>query len=301
MAKNPPLYVLIATHDRLELLRRTLDSLSECTQPEAYRSTIVVENGSKSGAENIVQTHAETLKARYLYTPRSNKSHALNLALQEINDGLIFFTDDDVRFHPEVLARYTKAAEGADGGIYFGGPTDVDYEEAPPDWLVSSLPYSAKGWDQDSDWDYPLGFNWAAFAQDLKRLDGFDEKRGPGTGNVGQETDMQQRLAEAGVEMRFVPGALVWHYVPEERCNPRWVLKRFYRVGKGNVQEVSNFSGKWLGFKSWVWVELGRRVKRVLRTAWAANRERRFRAKRRLVTFLGMMRSARDTGSQEIG
>ena len=290
MGHSPSFYIVIATHGRPALLRRTLDSLAQCTKPETYQATIIVENGSQSGAEAIVRAHAETLNARYLYSPRGSKSHALNFALQDIEEELIFFTDDDVRFHPEVLVRYAEAVEGADGGVYFGGPADVDYEEAPQDWLVSSLPYSAKGWDRESEWEYALGCNWAAFAQDLKRLDGFDEKRGPGMGNVGQETDMQQRLAEAGVEMHFVPGARVWHYVPANRCSPRWLLRRYYRMGKGSVQEGWDVSGRWLGFNSWVWIELGRRVRRVVQTMLQDNREVRFKAKRKLAYFMGKVR-----------
>lgn len=289
-----PLYVVIATHERPDLLKRTLDSLAKCTLPEGYQSTIVVENGSKAGAEEIVNAHAQTLNARYLYTPRGNKSHALNVALQEIENGLVLFTDDDVRLHPEVLVRYAEAAKGVDEGVYFGGPTDVDHEKEPPNWLVSSLPHSAVGWNRDSEWEYALGFNWAAFAPDLKRLDGFDEDRGPGTGTVGQETDMQQRLVEAGVEMRFVPGGLVWHYVPEERCNPWWLLRRYYRMGKGSVEEGWEVSGRWFGFNSWVWVELGRRVARAVRTVWDSDRETRFKAKRRLAYFLGKMQGFRE-------
>lgn len=295
-----PFYVVIATHGRPDLLERTLDSLAQCTQPDGYRATIVVENGSQAEAKETVNRHADALQARYRYTPRGNKSHALNMALQEIDEGLIFFTDDDVRFHPEVLVRYAEAAEGLDEGVYFGGPTDVDYEEAPPDWLVSSLPHSATGWDRDSEWEYALGCNWAAFAQDIKRLGGFNENRGPGTGNVGQETDMQQRLSEAGVDMQFVPGARVWHYVPQERCNPWWLLRRYYRMGKGSVEKGWEVSGRWFGFNSWVWLELGRRVRRVLKTAWASDREKRFKAKRKLAYFLGKMQGFRTDGTSKI-
>ena len=256
MAQN--LYVVIATHDRPDLLKRTLESLAQCTQPETYRATAVVENGSKSGTEVIVRDHADALNARYLFTPKANKSYALNVALKHIDDGLIYFTDDDVRFHPEVLVRYAEAARGISGGVYFGGPTEVDYEERPPDWLIPSLPHSAKGGEQDGDWEYALGFNWAAFATDVKGCGGFSEERGPGAGNIGQETDMQKQLEASGVEQQFVDGARVWHYVPKERCNPQWLLRRYYRMGKGSVQEGWDVSGKWLGFNSWVWIELGR-------------------------------------------
>ena len=237
MEHGPPLYVVIATHERPALLRRTLDSLAECEQPESYRATVVVENGSKAGTEEVVQAHEETLNAKYLYTDRGNKSHALNHALEQIEEGLLYFTDDDVRVHPSVLVRFAEVAEREGRNTFFGGPTDVDYEEEPPEWMMPHLPGSATGWalgktDEDPDQLF-IGFNWAAFRSDILSVGGFDPLYGPGspTEAVGQETELQERLAIAGMEQTFVPGAKVWHYVPKSRCTPRWLLKRKYREG----------------------------------------------------------------------
>jgi GT2 family glycosyltransferase len=237
MATRSPLYVLLATHERPDLLRRTLESLAECEQPDTYEATIVVENGSKGGTREVVHAFGDMLNAQYLYTPHDNKSHALNYALQEIPNGLIYFTDDDVRFRPSVLVSYVKAAKQEGRGAFFGGPTSVDYEESPPEWLVSSLPASARGWGEDGfeeeSFQWFLGFNWAAFRSDVVSQGGFDPRFGPGspTGATGQETEMQRRLADSGLRKVFVSDAKVTHYVPKSRCNARWLLRRSYRQG----------------------------------------------------------------------
>ena len=74
----------------------------------------------------------------------------------------------------------------------------------------------------ETDFDRPdfLGFNWAASASDLIRMGGFNEERGPGTVSRGQETDMQERMLKDGMRGRYLPDALVWHYVPRARCSP---------------------------------------------------------------------------------
>lgn len=237
MQHVPPLYVVIATHERTKLLRRTLDSLAECEKPESYRATIVVENGSKAGTERVVRAYKDVLNAKYVYTPRGNKSHALNRALREIPSGLIYFTDDDVRLRSSVLVRYAEAAGREGKGAFFGGPTGVDYEEPPPSWLVSSLPASARGWGEEGfekeSFQWFLGFNWAAFRSDLVSQGGFDTRFGPGspTGATGQETEMQRRLDDAGLRKVFVPDAKVIHHVPKSRCNAGWLLMRSYRQG----------------------------------------------------------------------
>ncbi|MFZ7127490.1 MAG: glycosyltransferase [Desulfobacterales bacterium] len=237
MARN--LVVLVPTSERLSLVERTLSSLKEVRKPSIYRETVLIENGRRQLCEGLARDFRESLNLRYLYLPDGNKSNALNTALESIQDALVFFTDDDVRFDPSVLGAYADAASGKHGGEFYGGPFGVDYDEAPPPWLVEFLPSSAVGWSLG---DQPriigkgnafLGFNWAAFADDLKRLGGFSIHHGPGsrTKAVGQETEMQGRLLDNRTIGRYVPGALVWHYVPPERCSRRFAALRAYRWG----------------------------------------------------------------------
>ena len=232
------LHVVIDTAGRQELLGRTLASLAEGEVPAALAQTIVIENGPPGGARQIVSQAPPILKTRYLYEPCGNKSGALNRVLDAIDDGLIFFADDDVRFHPGVLRDYALAAQQRSERAFFGGPVAVDYEQEPPEWLKQYLPKSARGWSLTAETNLVnepdfLGCNWAAFAKDLKRAGGFDPFRGPGavTGSVGQESDMQRRLLQSDCQGIYLPGACVWHYVPADRCSPEWALERAYRQG----------------------------------------------------------------------
>lgn len=236
------LLVLIPTHGRPTLLRRTLDSVAACARPAGYAGCVVVENGPPAGAEAVVRAAAEAhpeAGLRYVHVERANKSHALNVALADVPDeALAVFFDDDVRVSPGVLEAYARAAEGyGGGGAYFGGPFACDYEVPPADWERALLPISAQGMRFDADWvpDFFLGFNWAAFAGDLRAAGGFDPNHGPGspTGATGQESTMQKALLERGVPAVRVPEAMVWHYVPESRSNPAWAVRRKFKQGMG--------------------------------------------------------------------
>jgi len=233
------LTVIIPTSGRAELLHRTLASLSGCRQPTVYRETLVVENGARKEAEEIASAFEKTLNLRYLYLPVGNKSNALNTALKIVEDGLIFFADDDVRFDRKVLEAYAEASEGKTEGEFYGGPYAADYVIPPPEWLIEFLPKSAVGWSLGDTHQYIrkgslfVGFNWAAFAGDLKRLGGFSELHGPGSKSkaIGQETEMQTRLLDDGLKGFYIPTAMVWHFVPPERCSPSWAGMRAYRWG----------------------------------------------------------------------
>jgi len=242
------LTIILPTHGRPTLLERTLDSIAQCELPSAYGELIVVENGSRVGAEQIVRQLPERLNARYMHRERGNKSYALNEALETAADGLIVFFDDDVCVEPKTLVAYSEAAEKYGPRHFFGGPVRVDYERRPPGWLRSQLPLSEVGYDVDKDTgkNFYLGFNWAAFTHDINRLGGFDPRFGPGatTGATGQEADMQQRLFGDGCTSLNVEDAVVFHYVPEDHCTLYRVIERKYRLGiHKSIKQEKNIKG----------------------------------------------------------
>lgn len=232
-----PIAVLIPTHGRPTLLERTLDSVLGCRPPDRDVQLIVIENGGRHGAEEIVRRKASWVRPRYHYHEQANKSAALNSVIEELPESLLVFLDDDVRVDPALLLSYAEAAGSAREGRFFGGGLLVDYEEPPPDWLLGYLPRSATGWHPRTYRPlgdlYFFGANWAAFSRDIKRLNGFDPQFGPGglTGGTGQETAMQQKLIRDGVTARYVHDAVVWHYIPKSRATPAWALRRVFRMG----------------------------------------------------------------------
>ena len=234
---TPPLAVVIATAGRPALLARTLDSLVACRKPASYQGAWIVENGPPGTTREIVAKFLGQTPIRYLHVERPNKSHALNMLLRKIGNPLIFFTDDDVRLDRDLLLAYATAARGVESGRFFGGPLGVDYEtgmEPPPEWMHKLLPKTVVGWQrperQITRIPRPkfLGPNWAAFADDLRRVGGFDPQLGPGaeTGATGQETESQFRLHRAGIDGFYVPQAMAWHFAPAKALSHEWVVER---------------------------------------------------------------------------
>lgn len=227
---------------REQLLRRTLSSLALCEKPSGFSGTFIVENGPKANAETIANSFSSPLRTHYLYVQQSNKSHALNMAMRLVDDGLLVFSDDDTRIHDHTLVAYAKAAAGRHRGQFYGGPVQIDYEDEPPQWLRTFFPPSMRGWSLEVNDGLSsvlgarfLGMNWAAFKQDLIMIGGFDSNFGPGSpkGSSGQESDAERRLILNGVEPVYVPDAKVWHYVQKKQCSPATILRRAHRNGVG--------------------------------------------------------------------
>jgi GT2 family glycosyltransferase len=295
------LVVNIATSGRPDLLKRTLESLSACQLPPNYRETVVVENGPRSSADAVVSAVRPDLRARYMYVSTGNKSASLNAALSTLDDCLIFLTDDDVKFAPQALSAYADAAKSAGRGHFFGGPTSADYDVPPPKWLLDYLPWSAKGWESSgsSDMSGPdtgqmryLGFNWAAFAADLRDAGGFNPNFGPGSpsGSTGQETEMQVRLVKKGLKTVYVPEARVWHYVPVDRCSPQWVISRSYRHGlQEGLMSPREHAGFWIFPPWWAARNYLKSIARDWRWSLARRPDKRFNAKNRRSFDCGLM------------
>jgi hypothetical protein len=208
----------------------------------------------------VVATAASSLRISYLYQETSNKSLALNRALEEIGDALVVFFDDDVRIGTETLVAYERQAGEAKRGLFLGGPTGVDYQDGPPpQWLSAFLPASLLGWSLDSGTTWVeeplfLGFNWAAYSEDLRRCGGFNTAVGPGspTRSTGQERDMQERLLQAGLRGRYVADAKVWHYVTAAECTPAYALQRAFRHAVEGGLRFEDHSPHLLGIPRWL-------------------------------------------------
>jgi glycosyltransferase involved in cell wall biosynthesis len=225
------------------LLRRTLESLQDCRRPESLQRILVIENGSDAGARQLCHDLRDTLPVDYYQLPKPGKSRALQWCIDHIvKTGFIVFLDDDIRLSPDLLLHYERARREHAGSHFFGGPTEVDYELPPPEWLKRYFPYSALGWRPTESWAtgaelFFLGCNWAADAEDIQRAGGFDSRVGPGgtTGGTGQETAMQIALMRTGVTPVYISEALVWHYVPASRSSMDWTLERAYQTGKSAI------------------------------------------------------------------
>jgi GT2 family glycosyltransferase len=297
--------VLIPTHGRPTLLERTIDSVLACTPPpDREVRLIVVENGGRNGAEEVLRSKGSWIRPEYRYHEQGNKSAALNAVLGEVDDCLLVFFDDDVRVDPMVLCHYAQAAGDSRSGAFFGGGFLIDYEERPPQWMVEYLPPSARGWRPAPD-AYQglarglafLGFNWAAFSSDLRAVGGFDPRFGPGgtSGGTGQERAMQVALRDAGIPPRYVYDALVWHHVPRDRCSARWALGRAYRnaITVGHEMSIDPAVCRVAGVPRYL---IRTAAELALRAAGAwlhAGAEERFKRTNELMVMLGTIKGIR--------
>jgi hypothetical protein len=245
MNSHPSLVVAIATRNRVGLLDRSLRSLALCQIPANLAEVVVVENGPSRSSEPLVASLQAPFPLTYRHVPVAGKNRALNEVVRAHPKAFLVFFDDDVRFHPEVLNEYARGLAQIKRGTFLGGRCEVDFEEPPPAWIHRYLPESAKGWSKGTEAceiRQAMGFNWGAFARDIGAAGGFQISRGPGMHHsIGDETEMQDRLVRRGGKGGYLPKALVWHFVPIDRCSDEWVIQRARQMGIARGIQLANW------------------------------------------------------------
>ncbi len=241
MTSPPDLSVVVATRGRPRALARLLDALS----PGAgTREVVVVENGTPSGARDVVAARRSTLALRYLHRSRPGKSAALNRALDE--GGLapvVAFVDDDVVPRPGWADAVLAATARRTDRHVFGGKVEVRWPAGPlPAWATDDPWIRAFGFGYHDpgigdapyrDGLFPYGANWWCRRALFERGFRFDPRRGPGAGRwrVGEDTHFLWRLARDGFPAIHVPDAVVAHTVRRDQLRPAWIRHRAFLEG----------------------------------------------------------------------
>ncbi len=93
MATNFIVSVVIATRNRAESLRDTLDSLTR--QSRKPDEVVVVDNASSDHTRDIALNFVDSLNLKYVYEAKRGIPHARNAGIQNAGGDIIAFIDDD--------------------------------------------------------------------------------------------------------------------------------------------------------------------------------------------------------------
>lgn len=238
------LTVGICTWNRSKLLHQTLSSLEDLMIPDKVRwEVLVVNNNCTDDTDEVIALHEGRIPLRRVFEPTPGKSHALNLAVREARGDYILWTDDDVLVEPGWLQGYAEAFERWPDASIFGGPIRPWFPNTPPAWLKKVLPsvataYAVRDFGEEelllSKKAVPFGANMAVRMREQREYL-YDTRLGPRPGSAlrGEESHMVRKMLENGAEGRWVPGAVVRHYIPENRQTMKYLAS--YYKGAGEV------------------------------------------------------------------
>lgn len=139
------LSILIATHNRRELLGELLDSLEGQTQPPADFEVVVMVDGSSDGTvELLAERQASSpFTLRFELLEAGGKPRAINRAVEIARGAHCLVVDDDMTADPRLVAEHLRVQESRPGGVVAVGPMKL---RLPPgaDGLVQ---WFKRDWD----------------------------------------------------------------------------------------------------------------------------------------------------------
>ncbi|UCG98405.1 MAG: glycosyltransferase, partial [Burkholderiales bacterium] len=234
MSMTATLTVLVATHDRVRLLERTLRHFNAAHRPHRWRTEVlVVANACSDATHSLLDAYVretgegDRLPLRWVAEPRPGKSHALNQAMSMIESDLVAFVDDDHRIDAAYFEAACRAASEHPDVDVFCGRILPDWDGSEPSWVhdtgryrIYPLPvprYDLGDAPVDSPQETatPGGGNWVLRGRLLRRNGPFSTDFGPVGRGLGGSEDKEWlwRAIQGGARVRYVPEIVQYHYV----------------------------------------------------------------------------------------
>lgn len=240
--------LILCTYNRANSIGTSLESiLASVLSPRLEWEVLVVDNNSKDDTPAVIEGFSSRFpgRLRYLFEPKQGLSNARNAGINAARGRVIAFTDDDVTVDPRWLQNLTQPllddqCSGTAGRILLG-------EFHPPSWLALSGPHNLGGSLVQFDLgDQPVVLNQAPFGASMafqksvfEKFGGFRTDLGrSGKSLIGNEdTEFGMRLIAAGVRLLYVPQAIVYHPVVEERLTKKYFRSYWFGLGRALVRQ----------------------------------------------------------------
>ena len=230
------LSVVIPTHNRKEILRRSLEALFDQTLPHESYEIVIVDDGSTDETEARVREMMLTspVRLRYYYQSNRGPAAARNLGIREAEAEVILLIDDDVIASPSLLRTHLQEHQAA-SRIAVLGKTEIHSEITPTPFLefitASELlvAFDRIESGQDVPYRYFVTSNVSLRKEHLWEVGMFDEGfKSPGY----EDTELAYRLSQHGIQTVYNPRAVAYHLDP---MTLESFIHRQRRVGRNAV------------------------------------------------------------------
>lgn len=237
------LSLVIATYNRAEQLMITLNSVAAQSKASAQWECIVVDNNSSDNTqqrvEEFIAQHPQH-NFRYHFEAKQGLSHARNAGIEQAKGDIIAFIDDDERIVPDFIGAYIKLFEDYPAAMAAGGKIIAEYPTGRPRWMSH---YTERPIANPMDFgDYirpfpkgriPGGGNMAMRCEVFDKIGVFNTSLGR-TGKSligGEESDLFERIAAAGMECYYAPRAVMYHIIPADKLTDSYFERLCFNTG----------------------------------------------------------------------
>ncbi|MFQ5508892.1 MAG: glycosyltransferase family 2 protein [Leptospirillia bacterium] len=259
----PRVSILVCTHNRADILRDTLDSLTRVHLPPGGGELIVVDNASSDHTPAVFEEFvlAFPMPARLVREEKLGLSNARNRGVAEADGEILAFLDDDAVCEPKWLIGLIEVYDRHPDAGCVGGRVLLDWKTPPPDWWSDSMNHHLSAVDYgDADRltypHYPYGasisFSRGVFADGR----GFNPALGRRGDDLGGSEEMALclRIEGDGGGVYYAPNSVVHHRAEGARANPDYLYRKSFAHGRSCARmEAAHFDRrfrmrKWVSF-----------------------------------------------------
>lgn len=282
MDNLPSLTVVICTHNRSDLLLKTLESINNVQIPQQADIAILVvanactdDTAKKLQEYQRQQTDNYLLPFKFVEEAQPGKSYALNKALSLIKSGWICFIDDDHRVGENYFKSVIDAIVGHPDTTLFCGKIIPDWTGHEPAWLHETgaykiTPIPIPNFDLG---DNPLvlseknfipgGGNLIVNQNVFDKIGNFSNALGPtGHNLVGSEdTDLILRALDANEKLRYIPAIVQYHYVDPLRFKLLHLVMMNFQRNRSITLSRCRESAR---VPNYLWLKLGQYIAGIL-------------------------------------
>lgn len=233
---EPELSVIVATHNRRDLLRRCIDSLARQTAPPTSFEVIVADDGSNDGTTAMAEALRPPFRIRILELPKSGHAVAQNAAIELAAAPYCLLLDDDVIASPDLVGGHIEGHRQHPGAIGIGSLTQRPVDAQ--DWFAHAV---ARGWSEHYDdlerrpahWTDCYGANLSFPTAAIREL-------GAVSTDIpsAKDFDLALRLCAAGLTPVYFPHA---HGVHDDQKRSSKMLVDAQRAGRMHVELSRRF------------------------------------------------------------
>ncbi|VVB89288.1 Glycosyltransferase AglG [uncultured archaeon] len=245
--------VIISTYNRKDLLKKCIVSLFNQNYSEDKYEIIVIDSSTDGTAETIreLSKYAPS-EFRYIYRENIGLSVARNLGIEEARGEIIVYIDDDAEADVEWLNYIVEAYNDSDV-CCVGGRILPKFDSMPSRWFSRKM----WGWvglldlgdekkivNKGKIQEYPIGCNVSFRKSIFERIGIFREDvgRSKDTFLSYEETELCDRILLAGYKIIYEPRVMVQHFIPRDKTNLNYFIKRYYYQGVSEAKIGSSIS-----------------------------------------------------------
>jgi len=260
--------VLICTHNRVELLERTLQFINKAKKPNNCSiSLFIVANACTDETITFLKAYQNTetelkhLPLTWFEEPKPGKSNALNSAIPKLKATITAMVDDDHRVDENYFVALNNAFTHYPDADFFCGKIIPDWNGSEPHWIhdqgkyriyplpVPRFDLGEQAIQVNRTIAVPGGGNLAIKTKLFKVIGEFSTELGPTGHNLGggEDYDWVIRAYDAKAKLQYIPGMIQFHYVDNDRLVLSYLLKKSFER-TSSVMQLSQAAQTYSGF-----------------------------------------------------